>query len=524
MSLIVPAATAAEPAARGSTKVPTLVEESAAAGVVHTYDGDFDYFVGGGVAVFDCDDDQRPELYLAGGESPAALFGNRSRAGKRLRFERIESDVTDLTAVTGAYPVDIDSDAIVDLVVLRNGENVLLRGLGECAFERANEAWGFDGGDEWTTAFSATWEHGRAWPTLAFGNYVDHFDEQHLAHCESNYLYRPHATAEGFAAPTTLDPGRCALSMLFSDWDRSGRRDLRVANDRHYYYNEGGEQLWRLAPDEAPQLYGSEEGWKPVRIFGMGIAGEDLTGDGRLEYYLTSIGSNRLETLDPTAATPVFEDVAYDYGISATTPSIGKPIDPSTSWHPEFDDVNNDGRLDLYVSKGNVDAAAGSALKDPNELFLRQADGTFRRAAKAAGILSPIRTRGAALVDLNSDGLLDLVEVNRYENVDLRRNVGAGTAKKPKAMGHWLGVQLEQEAPNVDAIGAFIEVRAGDQTTTREVFSGGGHASGSLGPIHFGLGKKARADVRVTWPDGEVGEWQTVAADQVFTVTRAERR
>jgi enediyne biosynthesis protein E4 len=49
--------------------------------------------------------------------------------------------------VTGAYPVDIDSDGITDLVVLRVGETVLLRGLGDCAFERANESWGFDGGD-----------------------------------------------------------------------------------------------------------------------------------------------------------------------------------------------------------------------------------------------------------------------------------------------------------------------------------------------------------------------------------------
>jgi hypothetical protein len=311
--------------------------------------------------------------------------------------------------------------------------------------------------------------------------------------------------------------------MLFSDWDRSGRRDLRVANDRHYYYNEGGEQLWEMLPDAAPRLYGYEDGWQPVRIFGMGIAGEDLSGDGYLDYYLTTIGSNRLETLEADASFPVFEDVAYDYGISATTPSIGKPIDPSTSWHPEFDDVNNDGRLDLYVSKGNVDEAVGSALKDPNELFLRLADGTFTRAAKAAGILSPIRTRGAALVDLNRDGLLDLVEVNRYENVNVRRNVGSGTAKKPKAMGHWLGVRPTQEAPNVDAIGAWVEIRTAEQSAIREVVSGGGHASGSLGPIHFGLGGRTEADVRVTWPDGEVGEWQTVDADQVVTITREGR-
>ena len=61
--------------------------------------------------------------------------------------ERVPSPVTDLDRVTGAYPLDVDGDGIGDLVVLRIGEDVLLRGTGDCAFERANERWGFDGDD-----------------------------------------------------------------------------------------------------------------------------------------------------------------------------------------------------------------------------------------------------------------------------------------------------------------------------------------------------------------------------------------
>ena len=59
-------------------------------------------------------------------------------------------------------------------------------------------------------------------------------------------------------------------------------------------------------------------------------------------------------------------------------------------------------------------------------------------------------------------------------------------------MGHWIGVRLQQPAPNVDAIGAWVEVRAGERTTTREVTVGGGHASGQLGWLHFGLGSAPR--------------------------------
>ena len=62
---------------------PRFVDETAASGVEHTYGGDSDYQVGGGVAVFDCNADGKPDLYLAGGASPAALYRNESPIGGR---------------------------------------------------------------------------------------------------------------------------------------------------------------------------------------------------------------------------------------------------------------------------------------------------------------------------------------------------------------------------------------------------------------------------------------------------------
>ena len=110
------------------------------------------------------------------------------------------------------------------------GETVLLRGLGDCAFERANEAWGFDGGNGWTTAFAATWEGDDALPTLALGTYVDTAtSNERIGNCGDNRLYRPNAAGTGYDAPIVLTPGFCALSMLFSDWNRDGQRDLRVS-------------------------------------------------------------------------------------------------------------------------------------------------------------------------------------------------------------------------------------------------------------------------------------------------------
>ncbi len=500
---------------------PTFVAETAASGLSHRYDGDVTFQVGGGVAIFDCDGDRFPEVYVAGGENPAALFRNASTVAGPLRFERLASEVTDVDRVNGAYPIDLDSDANVDLFVMRAGTNHLLRGLGDCAFERAEGELGIAGIDGHTTAFSATWEAGPGGlPTLAIGHYlVLEEGGTRTLECDENHLLRPLDDGSGYGALHALTPGYCALSILFSDWDRSGRRDLRISNDREYY-RDGMDQLWRIAPGEAPRLYTADDGWVSMQIWGMGIASEDLTGDGLPEVYLTSQGDNKLQTLTAGPGQPTFRDIALRRGVTATRPYAGDVALPSTAWHPEFADVNDDGFSDLFVSKGNVAAQVTHAARDPSDLFLGQPDGTFVQAADRAGILHFERGRGAAVADLNLDGLLDLVLVNYGADVRLWRNVGAGSAEAPAATGHWLALSIEQPAPNRNAIGAWVEIQVGELTMQRELTIGGGHAGGELGWLHVGLGPAREATVRVTWPDGELGPWLTVAADGFAIIER----
>jgi hypothetical protein len=504
-----------------AASAPHFVEATATAGIDHTYGGE-DFFVGGGVAVFDCSGDGRPDVYLAGGSRPAALYRNDSPVGGALRFTALHDPATDLAGVDGAYPLDIDGDGRLDLVVLRAGENVLLRGLDDCRFERANEAWSFSGARGWTTAFSATWEATTGFPTLALGDYL-RLDASGAptGECGDDVLMRPAASRIGYGAPTPLAPGFCALSMLFSDWDGSGRRDLRVSNDRHYYdQNVGGEQLWRIASGQEPRLYTAADGWVQVQIEGMGIASQDLTSDGYPEVFLTSQADNRLQTLSVGPSKPTYRDIGLKRRVNAAQPFTGGQTLPSTAWHPEFQDVNNDGFVDLFISKGNVGAMNDFATKDPSNLLLGQPDGTFVEGAETAGILSYARGRGAALADLDLDGLLDLVEVNYGEPVKLWRNVGSGTAEQPAPLGGWIGLRLSQTGSDRDGVGAWIEVRVGDIVQRRELTVGGGHVSGQLGWVHFGLGAAAAADVRVRWPDGEIGPWLPVAANQFAVVER----
>lgn len=488
---------------------PTFVEESDDDGIDQVYDGEFQFFVGGGVAVFDCNADLLPDLYFAGGVELAGLYVNSSDVAGSLRFDPVPSTAADLTRVTGAYPIDIDSDGITDLAVLRVGENFMLRGRGDCTFESANDLWGIDGGDEWTAAFSATWEDGQSLPTLAFGNYLASADPLGRDECADHFLFRPTAGDE-YQPPFALSPGFCTLSILFSDWSRRRDVDLRMTNDRHYY-RDGQEQLWRVPPGEDPNLYTEDDGWQRMRIWGMGIASHDLTSDGVPEVFLTSQGDNKLQVLTNDAR-PIYEDIALARGATVHRPFIGDINRPSTAWHAEFGDVNNDGFIDLFVTKGNVEAQPDFAMEDPNNLLLGSPDGSFREGADEAGLLDYARSRGGALTDLNLDGLLDVVVVERREQVRVWRNTGEG--------GNWLAVDVRQSAPNPDAIGAWVELRLDNSTISEELTVGGGHAGGESGPTHFGLGQADSVEVRVIWPDGEEGPWMTAEPNQIVVVER----
>jgi hypothetical protein len=505
---------------------PRFVDETAVSGLDHSYDGDLEYAVGGGVAVFDCNDDNRPDIYLAGGENPAGLFRNDSRLGGGLRFTAINDPATDLRSVNGAYPIDIDGDGNVDLVVLRDGGNVLLRGAGDCRFEDATAAWGLEPGHAHTEAFSAMWEAGAIRPTLAFGNYVDPAIDDPARWCEANELVRPAPAGVGYAPPVPLTPSWCALSMLFSDWDGSGRMDLRVSNDAHYYPPDAGEeQLWRVEPDGVPRLYTAADGWVAVQVQGMGIASYDLTGDGLPDVYLTSQAANRLMTLAAGPSQPAYRDIGLKRGVNVAHPFTGQDqAMPSTAWHPEFQDVNNDGFVDLFVSKGNVSADPEYASQDPSDLLLGQPDGTFVEVAEQAGVVTFDRSRGAALVDFDLDGRLDLVLAKYGAPVQIWRNDGPACTTGCPAAAHWLAVRATESGPNVDAIGGEIEVRIGEAVSRRELTVGGGHAGGQLGWVHFGLGSSRSAEIQVHWPDGSTTPWQKVDADGFEIVDHATGR
>jgi hypothetical protein len=509
--------------------VPIMQEEALAAGIDHAYRGGWEFFVGGGTAVFDCNGDRKPDIFLAGGSDPAALYVNRSQPGGALSFEKRETGLSEreVLSVTGAYPLDFDNDGRMDIAVLRLGAKVLLKGGPDCTFTSANRALSLDGGRAWTTAFAAIWEEGQTFPTLAFGNYVDRSAPgSPWGTCHDNELLRPAPGKElSYGEKTALSPGYCTLSMLFTDWDKTGRPDLRMTNDRQYYRG-GEEQLWRIEAARPPRLYSRSDGWRSVSIWGMGIAEADLNADGYPEYALTSMGDTKLQTLDEEAeeGRPVYRDIAFERGATAHRPYVGEDLRPSTGWHAEFADFNNDGRLDLYIAKGNVEQMPEFAAFDPDNLLLGAFGNKFLEAGQASGIALPTKGRGAAIADLNLDGMLDLLVVNREANVSLFRNLGARSPFGARPMGNWLEIEVRQKGANRNAVGATVSVKTGNTTRIRKIQVGGGHASGSAGFIHVGLGVSERAEIRVQWPDGEWSAAYRVFANNFVVVERGSER
>ncbi|MEO6003815.1 MAG: FG-GAP-like repeat-containing protein [Opitutus sp.] len=121
---------------------------------------------------------------------------------------------------------------------------------------------------------------------------------------------------------------------------------------------------------------------------GTGVAIGDFDGDGRPDVFVVS--KTGLNHLFRNLGGFRFEDVSGPAGVAG----------PTGAWKQgaAFADVNNDGRLDLYVCRFGA----------PNLLYINQGDGTFREEAAPRGLALVDASNMAAFADYDRDGWLDV--------------------------------------------------------------------------------------------------------------------
>ena len=431
---------------------PRFVDEASSAGLTHRYAGDTDYFVGGGVAAFDCDADGLPGPVSRRRRGTGGAVSQRQpgRRGAPVRA-RSQTRRPTSTAVTGAYPLDIDGDGITDLVVLRRRrERRSCAGSATAGSSAPNERWAFDGGDGWTDGIQrdmggpAT----RCRRSRSATTSMLDADGEWTASAPTNELIRPAAGGAAYARRDRADARATARCRCCSATGTApGRRDLRVTQRPPLLRRRSGgrSSSGGSSPGEPPRLYTAGRRLADAPDLGHGHRQPGPHGR-RLPGGLPD-QPGRQQAPDARrrpGAADVQGHRAAPRGDRATAVHRRRPaaVDRVAPRVPG----RQQRRLHGPVRRqGQRRGRARLRREGPEQPAARAARRHVRaRAPSEAGIVSFERGRGAALADLNLDGLLDLVEVDRRENVQLWRNVGGGTADAPAPMGHWLGLRLDQ--------------------------------------------------------------------------------
>jgi len=319
--------------------------------------------------------------------------------------------------------------------------------------------------------------------------------------------FRDVSAASGIRA----HPGK-GMGVAAADFDLDGRMDLFVSNDKVYnsfFRNLGGVKFDEVAFDVNVALRENGE-----FISGMGVDARDLDNDGYPDITFVALDD---ETF------PLFKNTGKGDFVDATAASkMGSLSLPMAGYSPNIVDFDNDGWKDIFVSRGHVQSPLAEpriTVNQNNSVFRNLGGLKFAALTAEAGFTArpPVRHRGSAYGDFNGDGRMDVVVSALAAPAEIWMNESPGT-------NHWLALALDGTKSNRDGIGARIKVVTKSATQYNQVSSASGYASSSLGPVHFGLGADASADlVEIRWPSGIVQQLKAIAGDRVVKIKEPEK-
>jgi hypothetical protein len=482
--------------------------------------------MGGGVAVLDYDGDGRPDLLFVSGiawpgdprpaekRSSLVLYRNEGNAEDGLpRFRDLTRD-TGLQAAfygMGAAVGDYDNDGREDVYVTALGGNRLYRNLGGRFEEVSARAGVRDSG--WGTSAAFFDYDGDGYLDLFVCRYVDWSPAKDLwctldgttkSYCTperypgtASHLYRNrgNGTFEDVTkASGVWNENQKALGVATHDFDGDGRIDFVVANDtapNNLYRNKGDGTFEDvgvpagIAVDEAGRSRGA-----------MGVAwGDSKNGPGAT----LAIGnfSNELKSLYWTDNGEVFLDESPVSGVGPTSFL-------ALTFGVFFFDADLDGRTDLFLANGHVEPTVQAVQKNvtyrqPPILYWNAGNGRFLPLGERTGDLDrALVARGAAYVDLDGDGDLDVVVVENGGPalVFVNRLDRPGRSVRVRLVG--------AGRSNRDAVGARVTARIGKRTSTQEVSGGQSYLSAPEKTLTFGLGEAPKIDsLEIRWPEGQ---------------------
>ena len=185
---------------------------------------------------------------------------------------------------------------------------------------------------------------------------------------------------------------------------------------------------------------------------------------------------------------------------------------------PILGDFNNDGWLDLFVSRSY----------SPSSIYLNTGAGNFALQG-VAGVEAPAYDpRGGGLADIDGDGDLDIYYVDANKDVKARFSNRLFRNDTPRT-NHWLKVTGRGPKGDAGGFGTKIwlfEAGAMDDMNKlvgyRQVMNAYGYLCQDDPVQHFGLGSRTTVDVKVRFLDGTELRMAGVAADRKVIFTRPQ--
>ena len=498
--------------------------------------------MGGGCALGDYDGDGRPDLFVT---NSIPRWGKPNRDGCARLFRNVGGgrfqDVTAASGIhacglgVGAFWADLDGDGRLDLYLTNVGPNAVWWNRGDGTFEAGRDTnledplfsvgaalLDYDGDGRLDVAVANYLESTPEWeaaqPQLQLRVPEDYVGQpSHLFRNEGGRKFRDVTAAAGLSIPPAETK---TLSIAVLDYDGDGRPDLYFVNDRagnRLFRNRGDGTFVEVTAETGAGVLGDQP------RAGMGVAVGDPFGGGRDSLFVTNFGAEP-NSFYKNVQGELFEDAGQVAGVADAGFA-------SVRWGTHFADFDNDGWPDLYAVGGHlaprmvrllghyksgyaayVDAGDRSY---PQRSVLLHNTGNGRYAEWAdAGALSRLRmaARGSAVADLDADGALDLVVVDLDGPVRILRNTAGGGRA-------WIAIEPAPGADGRTVIGTRVRVTAGGRTQSQTYRVSPSYASGSLVPLHFGLGAAGAADsIEVRWPSGETRTFTNVAPRRTYRV------